>query len=88
VYIPVQPSEIGPHLPVHAATMAIGGVHPHAFGPTPPPPQETLVPEQVFTQVTAWLQLFVAGPQALPLQAAVLSGVHPQTLATPLPAQV
>jgi len=35
---------------------------------------------QVFVQVTVWPQLLVAGPQALPAQAAVLSAVHPHPL--------
>ena len=46
-------------------------------------------PPHVFVHVMAVPQLLVAGPQALPEQAAVLSGVHPHALApAPPPPQV
>jgi hypothetical protein len=46
-------------------------------------------PPHVFVQVMAVPQLLVAGPQALPEQAAVLSAVQPHALApAPPPPQV
>jgi hypothetical protein len=42
---------------------------------------------QVFGQVMVWPQLLTAGPQALPAQAAVLSGTHWQDVVGE-PAQV
>lgn len=71
-------------MPAHAVAIKTG-VQPQPLGPAVPPPQ-VLNPEQVLAQVTAWPQLFVAGPQALPAQAAVLLGVQPQPLGPALPA--
>src|SRR4051794_18315616 len=53
-----------------------------------PPPPQTLLPVQVLVQMMAWLQLFIAGPHALPAQAVVLSGVQPHCLESPAPLQV
>jgi hypothetical protein len=74
-------------LPEHV-TVVLLGVHPHELAPAPPPPQ-VLGAVQVFGHVTLWPQLLVAGPQALPEQAAALSAVqpHPLTPAEP-PLQV
>jgi hypothetical protein len=73
--------------PEQAAVLS--GVHPHALTPAPPPLQ-VLGDVQVFGHVTAWPQLLVAGPQALPAQVTVaLSGVQPHLLApAPPPLQV
>jgi hypothetical protein len=48
-----------------------------------------VAPLHVFVQLMDWPQLLVAGPHALPVQAAVLLGVQPQALGpTPPPPHV
>lgn len=82
--MPLQPFGIAPHLFKQAVAMLTGGVQPQPLGPAVPPPQ-VLIPVQVLAQVTAWPQLFVAGPQALLAQAAALLGVQPHPLGPAVP---
>jgi hypothetical protein len=64
----------------------LSAVQPHPLTPAEPPLQ-MLGEVQVFGQVMVWPQLLTAGPQALPAQAAVLSGTHWQDVVGE-PAQV
>jgi hypothetical protein len=64
-----------PHLFRQAAAMPSGGVQPQPLTPAEPP-LHVFGATQVLAQVTAWPQLLVAGPHALPAQAAVLLGTH------------
>jgi hypothetical protein len=60
-------------------------VQPQPLAPAPPPPQ-VLGGVHVLGHVMLCPQLFVAGPHALPLHAAVLSGVQHVPLDSQTPA--